>query len=163
MPGPHPLTPELMTTVFSVHNVSGPVDPVLIIFGPAELLAVILVPVGVSVVIILDGFPLGVGVLPDAYLPRIGEDMVEGGPVRVVSGGLSFGETRPPFHSALKARVAVFRGSVGRRISSEPHQITPTMNGGGGSRLPLVQPTSLRHGCHVRFGVHLMVSIVKCP
>ena len=113
-----------MTTVMSVHNVSGPVNPVSIKSGPVGPVAVVLVPVGVCVGIILDGFPLGEGMLPDAYFLRIGEDMVEGGPARVVPGGPSFGETRPLFHSVRKARVRVFQGSVGKRRFSEPRRIT---------------------------------------
>ena len=101
--------------------------------------------------------------MPHAPFPRLGQDMVEGGPVRAVPGGPSFGETRAPSHSARRACGVVSRGSVGRRRPSEPHRITLTMNGAGCSRLPLFPPNSFRHGGHGRLSVNLMVNIVKRP
>ena len=51
----------LMTTVMSVHIVSGPVNPVSIKSGRVATVAVVRVPVGVPVGIILEGFPGGRG------------------------------------------------------------------------------------------------------
>ena len=42
----------LMTTKMSVHNVSGPVNPVSMKSGPVEHVAVVIFPMGVSVGVI---------------------------------------------------------------------------------------------------------------
>ena len=124
-----------MTTVMSFNIVSGPVNPVSIKSGAVEPVAVVRVLVGVPVG--MSYLKVPPGMMSHALFPRLGGDMVEGGPVRAIPGGPSLGETRPPSHSARKAHCIVSRGSVGRRSPSEPHPITPTMNGAGCSRLPL--------------------------
>ena len=83
-----------MTTVMSFNIVSGPVNPVSIKSGAVEPVAVVRVLVGVPVG--MSYLKVPPGMMSHALFPRLGGDMVEGGPVRAIPGGPSLGETQPP-------------------------------------------------------------------
>lgn len=103
--------PVLMTTVMSVHIVSGPVYPVSLKSDIVEPITFVRVLVGVPVGITFEGFSQVDEVMPNVPFPRLGEALERGGSVRVVPNHAS----EEPGHrsSPLKTLSASFPWAAG--------------------------------------------------